>query len=236
MSIPWKLCNALATLRSALDIHYPTRDRRSDGAIGDVFHTSRNSDHNPWFRDVDGVGVVTALDVDRDISPTFCARDLVERIAGDRDARVKYLISNRQIMSGDTGPSPWKWRTYNGPNAHKEHAHISVKGGMENKKFWNANGPWWIGNAGTASLEPLAPRPEPRNVPNIVERPKIVRPALKMGDAGTDVEYLQRMLGGLTIDGDFGPRTRDKVKAFQARFKLPASDIVDAATWLQLEE
>ena len=58
-------------------------------------------------------------------------------------------------------------------------------------------------------------------------------PLLRQGDAGDAVKTLQRALG-LTDDGDFGPRTKQAVLAFQARHGLRADGVVGKKTWAQL--
>ena len=64
---------------------------------------------------------------------------------------------------------------------------------------------------------------------------------LEEGDRGVKVEHLQYMLSVLgayipeippvTIDGIFGPATRNAVVSAQKRFDLPQTGIVDPATW-----
>lgn len=225
----WFLSPPLATLRRQLDTNWPTRDRTSDGSIGDTAHAARRSDHNP-----DADGMVRALDVDRDIAPGFTARALAEAIVASRDARVSYLISNGQIVSGPAGPSPWSWRPYVGVNAHREHVHVSIR---NLEPFRSDASPWPIFDR--LAIRPFsvpASLPTPRPIPNVIAVPARVRPNLKMGDAGPDVGYLQRMVGGLTVDYDFGPKTHARVMTFQRRFRLPVTGVVDAETWHKLEE
>jgi D-alanyl-D-alanine carboxypeptidase (penicillin-binding protein 5/6) len=64
---------------------------------------------------------------------------------------------------------------------------------------------------------------------------------LQSGASGRLVENLQRTLNvrlkpspGLAVDGDFGPNTKKVVMQFQSLHKIPASGIVDAATWKAL--
>ena len=64
---------------------------------------------------------------------------------------------------------------------------------------------------------------------------------IEEGDRGVKVEHLQYMLSilsafiqeipPLTIDGIFGPATRNSVLAAQRRFGLPQTGIVDPKTW-----
>jgi len=64
---------------------------------------------------------------------------------------------------------------------------------------------------------------------------------IEQGDRGIKVEHLQYMLSVLaafipeipnvTIDGVFGPATRNAVLAAQRRFDLPQTGIVNAETW-----
>ena len=56
---------------------------------------------------------------------------------------------------------------------------------------------------------------------------------LKIGSKGSDVRLLQEKLR-LTADGDFGPGTEAKVKAWQAANGLTADGIVGAVTWSKM--
>ena len=67
---------------------------------------------------------------------------------------------------------------------------------------------------------------------------------IRQGDTGVRVEHLQYMLSvlaayiqqipPLTIDGIFGPRTRDAVIAAQRLFGLPETGVVDSETWNEI--
>jgi peptidoglycan hydrolase-like protein with peptidoglycan-binding domain len=64
-------------------------------------------------------------------------------------------------------------------------------------------------------------------------------PELREGDTGEWVSWLQRRLAELghdpgRADGEFGPRTERAVKAFQERCGVPATGVVDTATWAWL--
>ena len=58
---------------------------------------------------------------------------------------------------------------------------------------------------------------------------------LRLGSTGTAVKVLQRGLGGLTVDGSFGPLTQSAVKAFQSKKGLTVTGVVDARTWNAVE-
>ena len=58
--------------------------------------------------------------------------------------------------------------------------------------------------------------------------------ALKQGSHGAAVAALQRRLGGLVADGQFGPLTRTKVIAFQRSAHLRVTGAVDGTVWRRL--
>lgn len=58
---------------------------------------------------------------------------------------------------------------------------------------------------------------------------------LRRGSTGEGVMVLQQALGGLTVDGGFGPLTEAAVKEFQADAGLPQTGVVDEATWRALD-
>lgn len=66
-----------------------------------------------------------------------------------------------------------------------------------------------------------------------------IRSTLKFGNSGADVTYLQQRLtakgyGVGAIDGKFGIKTLEAVKAFQAEHNLVVDGIVGAKTWAAL--
>src|SRR5690625_1522889 len=100
----WRVAQSLDQLLAQINAAYPNRSRRSDGSIGDAAHASRSSDHNPWVRRR-GVGIVTARDFTHDPTNGFNSWTFADRLrqecAAGRERRVKYIISNRRIASGD---------------------------------------------------------------------------------------------------------------------------------------
>jgi peptidoglycan hydrolase-like protein with peptidoglycan-binding domain len=58
--------------------------------------------------------------------------------------------------------------------------------------------------------------------------------SLKRGSTGANVRYLQTALGGLKVDGQFGPITDKAVRAFQAAQGIKVDGIVGPITWGRL--
>jgi hypothetical protein len=121
-----QLSKAAKQLREQFDDAYPSRDRTSDGWIGDTRHAARPSDHNP-----DANGWVRAIDVDRDVSGRS-KPDLMPDIADQirllckskKERRIAYIIFDGRIASSKKA---WAWRTYEGSNKHNHHCHISFE-------------------------------------------------------------------------------------------------------------
>lgn len=209
----WRLAKSLATLREQINALSPNRSKVSDGTVGDTAHSARKSDHNS-----DTGGVVRALDLTHDPAHGIGGRAIAEAIRAGRDGRVKYVISDGEIMSGNAGPSPWAWRKYTGSNPHRHHIHISVVAG----KAGDDASPWVL----DLSVKPvLAAKP--------ATKPK--NPLLVNGNKGPDVGRLQTMLNAkgarLTIDHDFGDKTEVAVKVFQRANKLTVDGKVGPQTW-----
>jgi hypothetical protein len=127
---------------------YPNRSKASDGTIGDAAHASRSSDHNPWVKD-GKTGVVTAIDFTHDPDSGLDAGALGKALIASRDSRIKYIIWDRKIISGEDGPSPWRWRKYSGKNPHNKHVHISVK---SSKASYDDTSPWTISAVNVAKF------------------------------------------------------------------------------------
>jgi len=86
----------------------------------------------------------------------------------------------------------------------------------------------WIksGRSGQSSTSP----------PSFAPAPPTSHPTLRRGSRGPAVMELQRKLNGvsgagLVVDGDFGPRTEQAVRNFQAFFQLGVDGIVGPKTW-----
>ena len=57
---------------------------------------------------------------------------------------------------------------------------------------------------------------------------------LRNGDKGQQIKVLQKLLGGLDIDGEFGPLTEAAVRAYQKKKGLDVDGIVGPKTWAAL--
>ncbi|MBB2892076.1 C40 family peptidase [Flexivirga oryzae] len=61
-----------------------------------------------------------------------------------------------------------------------------------------------------------------------------IGPTVQYGSRGAAVKTVQRKVGGLAVDGIFGPRTKAKVKSFQRSHRLAIDGIVGRHTWTAL--
>ncbi|GAA2464104.1 hypothetical protein [Winogradskya humida] len=131
----WILVPCLVSLRNEFNKLAPSRDKASDGSIGDTSHAAGASDHNPDetgntpSEDADNINEVHAIDVDTDLKkPGWNMQKCVDIIVGNhragRDNRLQNVIYNRRIASASWG---WTWRDYTGTSPHTEHAHFSAR-------------------------------------------------------------------------------------------------------------
>jgi len=222
--VAWRVARSLDVLLDQLNTRYPHRSRASDGAIGDAAHASRSSDHNPWV-DIPGDhrNAVTARDYTHDPANGVDIDRLTDELQASRDPRIKYVIANDQIMSGNGGPSPWVWRDYSGSNEHRHHFHLSVHSDpdlFDDARPWNL--PSFMG----------APAPQPQPPAGS---------GIELGDRGPEVAQVQRVLNSwyrvarpawweLEVDGVFGRQTETAVKYLQARAGLSVDGVVGPRT------
>ncbi len=216
----YRLAESLKTLRAQIDKLWPKRSKISDGWIGDAAHATRTSDHNPYIKDKNGVGVVRAIDITNDPvnGPNLAA--LIQPLL--RDKRTRYVIFNKKIYNPSIQGGAA--RPYNGVNAHQHHLHISVSEAAvhyDNPANWNL--------AADAPVQaPAPPKPAPASVTK----------TLKLGDSGIEVNRLQALLRdkGYTIqvDGGFGPKTEQIVKQYQKGIGLTPDGVVGPVTWSRL--
>lgn len=110
------LAPSLVSLRNEINAAHPSRDKTSDGWVGDTAHAARKSDHNP---DYTAGGIVRALDVDHD--GINKARLLAIAIA---NPATEYVIQDWKIYTRANG---FRAQAYTGSNGHTRHTHISIR-------------------------------------------------------------------------------------------------------------
>ena len=135
MAASWHLAPSLAHLRREINTRWPSRDKTSDGTIGDAAHSARASDHNPNSR-----GSVNAIDIDED---GIDAWGLVALLIAD--PRVYYVIYEGRIWQRKHGFVP---RPYTGINAHRKHVHVSI---IQSVAAEQNTTPWGVAKIGASS-------------------------------------------------------------------------------------
>lgn len=206
----WRLAHGLEKLRSQVNAQWPNRGKDSDGSVGDTSHAARPSDHNP-----DSRGIVHAIDITHDPKGDFDSYAFADMLLKNQDPRLSYVISNRRIGSGPAGPSPGKWRPYNGSNPHDHHCHISItKAGEDDTRDWKIDG-----MAAPAPDVPFVPSP----------------PTVKPGSTGDQVKKLQTLLG-VEVTGAYKPQSETEyaLRLFQVRHKLEPDGIAGPQSWKAL--
>jgi hypothetical protein len=151
---------------------------------------------------------VNAIDVDVDgIDPLLVVRQCITHPS------CQYVIYNRVIWSRTRGFTAAR---YNGTNPHNKHLHVSVS---HQRSLEDSQRPWGIAASPATRLGDRV---------------------LRNGCRGGDVRELQtlanRVGAGLTVDGDFGPRTTVWVRAFQKSRALVADAVVGPATLAALRQ
>jgi len=130
----WVLIPALQSLFDAFNKIASSRDKSSDGAIGDTAHQQSVSDHNPDevgsvpIHDADKTNEVHAIDVDNNLNESDLTMEkvvqfILGRCRSGQEKRLRYVIYNRRIWSAS---SDWVQKAYTGPSPHTEHAHFSA--------------------------------------------------------------------------------------------------------------
>jgi len=87
----------------------------------------------------------------------------------------------------------------------------------------------------TVPPAPTTPTPPPASSATTTQFTAYKSTVLRPGSKGTPVKVLQAGLGGVAVDGSFGPATTRAVQALQKRWSLPVTGIVNLKTWNRLE-
>jgi hypothetical protein len=213
----WRLAKSLIKLREQINTRWPDRSRVSDGAVGDLAHQNRVSDHNPGPD-----GVVEAIDITKDVKNGPDLMRLLPMLLLDK--RVKYVIYLAKLYKPDGSVQKNK--------GHDKHLHVSV-----NHHNMDDTSEWMLAPAGSA------PQPPVKSVPTVPAPPK--KPTglatLKRGMKGKLVLSLQLKLKEHGLDAGkadsvFGKQTAAAVKQFQKAHGLKVDQIVGPVTWAELSK
>lgn len=129
----WELTKGLQNLRTQVNERWPTRDKASDGSIGDAAHQASTSGHNPddtsgskaaWNEDGDTLPEVRAWDMDSDLrEPGSSAQLLVDHVRKlpGVSGVLRYMIYNGKMYHSRDG---FASSAYSGPSPHTEHIHF----------------------------------------------------------------------------------------------------------------
>lgn len=129
----WILIEAGKSLFRDFDLLAPSREKASDGSVGNLAHQQSVSDHNPDetgsvpISDADNINEVHAIDVDKDLRESDLTMEkvvqfLLGRCRSGAERRLRYIIFNKRIWSAS---SDWVQKPYTGANDHSQHAHFS---------------------------------------------------------------------------------------------------------------
>lgn len=142
----YRVAESLLKLRDQINDAYPNRNKGSDGTIGDEAHQAEgtSSDHNPFVKDRDGVGVVRALDITHDPANGVDTYAMADRLRASGDRRISYGISRGRIYFGAGNPNAanrlplYTWRAFDG-DPHNDHMHVSVS---KTQDVYDNDRPW----------------------------------------------------------------------------------------------
>jgi putative peptidoglycan binding protein len=195
MATPAKSC--LKALQDATG-RWPNRNASADGIMGDAAHQARKSDHN------DGNAFDLTHDPGHGVDCGVLSRKVIN------DARVTYVIWNREIYNRARAAEGW--RKYDGANPHNHHMHVSIHAGSrEDLAMW----PW----SSTTGHIPFLGQ-------------------LRQGSTGAQVGIMQKRLADLgyviKADNSFGIKTKATVMQFQRDRGMLADGVVGKKTWAVL--
>jgi hypothetical protein len=142
----WRPVHSLTVLFGQVDAEASHRSKASDGTEASPAHDAANptSAHHPHY--VPGIGddIVTAGDITHDPAGGCDTYALAETLRANRDARIKYVISNRRIFSAYAVGShaPFEWRDYTGTDPHTNHVHVETveNATADGTQLWNLKG------------------------------------------------------------------------------------------------
>lgn len=233
-----RLCAAGVTLRDQVNQKWPSRDKASDGWIGDTRHqqnqgwgtNGKGSYHNP-----DPNGIVHAIDLDEDFfgkdkGGQKTAMEFAQQLAtycreGKDGGRIAHIVYEDKVASG----TAQNWHFRGSGYGHTQHIHISFTNKADNdgSKFRLP-----IFESGDNKPKPPAPKPE-NSIPAYPGRSN-----LEYKKKNNGVKDLQKQLikKGFQIPagptGLYGDQTVSAVKKFYSSVgKKKDGKSFDPAAW-----
>lgn len=236
-----KLCAGGVTLRDQINKRWASRDKASDGWIGDAAHAARDgwgtngrgSYHNP-----DPNGIVHAIDVDEDFfgkgkGGQKEAKRFAEQLAdycrqGKDGGRIAHIVYEDQVASATA--NNWHFRGSNYGHTHHIHISFTNKADKDGSLFR-------LPIFEEGDNKPTPPKPAPSNkIPVYPGRSK-----LQFKQKNADVRDLQKQLikKGFEIPngatGFYGDQTTAAVKKFYSSIgKKKDGKAVDPQGWSAL--
>ena len=138
-----------------------------------------------------------------------------------KELGIQCIIWNRKIWSG-AHPNAG-WRRYTGVASHTDHIHVEFTWATARKSesaviaLFNKH----VGDAGDIKVKPSAPK-----YTTVTGK----TPLVKLYHKGEPVKRIQKAVG-ITVDGYYGPNTKNAVQVFQRKHGLAADGIVGPDTW-----
>lgn len=215
-----RLCAAGVTLRDQVNKKWETRDKSSDGWIGDAAHQANSgwgTNGTGSYHNQDPNGVVHAIDLDEDFlgkgkGGQKIAMEFAEQLAtycreGKDNGRIAHIVYEGKVASATAN----NWHFRGSGYSHFQHIHISFtnKADKDGSKFLLPI---------FENVKPPAPKPE-QKIPVYPGRSKLVK-----GQRNSDVKTMQKQLikKGFSINagptGYYGDQTVSAVKKFYASF------------------
>lgn len=232
---PWRDAYAIDQLGAEADAANPSRNKASDGTIGDAAHAAegKGSDHNPWVIS-GGEGIVRARDITNDPAlnlPAVAERIRAAAIAGKLPQVTGggYVILNGRITNEN-----WSgWHEYTGPDPHVSHMHVSVS--LAEKQF-DSRAAWGVFTAPQppAPVNPQPPAPAAWTGPDatgsgpsfraqFVPAPQSNGPRVQAFQAFIR-RYAPAYAAELVVDGWYGQQTAGVVAEFARRCAIAGAD------------
>lgn len=234
----WYLNRFLTSWRDAVNGHYPSRGKASDGTIGNAAHQAESfSEHNP-----DRDGSVDAFDMDVNLFGSSVGTGNADELRQLETLKAEFQrlpesqlwihrgrIANRDIEN-------WKRRRYSGASPHDHHVHWQSRSSMETVPV----SAYVLDDVVTAINNPA--RLVAYTSALVPEWPLALTASFGV-HSGTPpyyktVERAQRRLHErgwrVIIDGRLGPATGRILTAFQREKRLSVDGRLGPQTWRAL--